>query len=95
MGLQYKIHYKKGIHNGATDALSRKPGHDSSLYSVTTVQPIWLASVQASYVSDALAQDLLRQLALNPQSNASYTLEQGILRYKGKIWVWSVPSLQM
>lgn len=56
MGLQFKVQYKKGIHNEDGDALSRKLVQDSQLFSVTTVQPMWLSSVLASYVSDPKSQ---------------------------------------
>jgi hypothetical protein len=35
MGLQYRVMYKKGIHNGAADALSRKPTGSSPLMTIT------------------------------------------------------------
>jgi hypothetical protein len=60
MGLQYKVQYKKGIHNGAADALSRIPSAASPLFAIATVQPSWLSSVIASYTTNACAQQLLQ-----------------------------------
>jgi hypothetical protein len=94
MGLQYKVVYKKGILNGAADALARKPTHSSQIMAVTTVQPVWLASVQASYIADPHAQQLLQRLAVAPLSDDHYTLDHGILRYQGRIWVGNNEQLQ-
>jgi hypothetical protein len=94
MGLQYKILYKKGILNGAADALSRKPPDSSQLMTVTTVQPTWLAAVQASYDEDTHAQNLLQKLAVAPLADENYTLDHGILRYKGRILVVNDEQLQ-
>jgi hypothetical protein len=94
MGLQYKVVYKKGIHNGAADALSRKAPASSQVLAISTVQPAWLTSVQASYVDDPQAQQLLQQLAVDPSSVQHYTLRQGILRYQGHIWVGNDITLQ-
>jgi hypothetical protein len=94
MGLQYKVQYKKGIHNGAADALSRRPNSDSQLFSVTTIQPSWLSKVQASYSSDATAQKILQKLAVDPELDEHYTLKHGILRHKGRIWVGNDLVLQ-
>jgi transposase InsO family protein len=94
MGLQYKVMYKKGIHNGAADALSRKPTRSSPLMYVTTVQPVWLESVRASYEDDAVAQHLLQKLAVEPATEGDYKLDHGILRYQGRIWVGQDEQLQ-
>lgn len=94
MGLQFKVVYKKGIHNGADDALSRKPPHSSHVFAVSTVQPTWLTAVQASYVEDDFAQSTLQKLALDPKAVEHYTLSNGILRYQGRIWVGNDLSLQ-
>lgn len=95
MGLQFKVVYKKGINNGAADALSRKPPSSSELFSVSTVHPAWLASVQSTYPCDEFAHRLLQQLAVDASSHANYTLNSGILRYKGRIWVGNGNSLQL
>lgn len=94
MGLQYKVVYKKGILNGVVDALSRKPPHSSQLMAVATVQPTWLTSVQASYVADDQAQQLLQKLAIDPLSDEHYTLDHGILCYQGRIRVGNDSTLQ-
>jgi hypothetical protein len=44
LGLQYKIIYKKGVDNGAADALSRCQPTDK-LFSVSTVTPVWLTQL--------------------------------------------------
>jgi hypothetical protein len=49
MGLQFKVVYKKGIINGAADALSRKPMHASEIFSISTVQLVWLEQVCDNY----------------------------------------------
>lgn len=94
MGLQYTVQYKQGNHNGATDALSRKPPASSQLFSVTTLQPVWLSSVVDSYTTDEHAQKLLQKLSLDPLDDDNYKLDHGILRHKGRIWVGDDVSLQ-
>lgn len=91
MGLQFKVVYKKGINNGAADALSRKPPHSSQAMAVSTIQPAWLSDVQASYSCDDLAQTLLQKLAICPSSVEHYTLSSGV--HKGRIWVGNDASL--
>jgi len=85
MGLQYKVVYKKGILNGAADALSRKLNPDSQVFSVSTVQPVWLDKVVSSYAEDKSAQSLIQKLALDPHAVADFSLQHGLLRYKGRI----------
>lgn len=48
MGLQYHVVYKKGIHNGAADSLSRRPFDVDQVFPVTEVQPAWLDQVTKS-----------------------------------------------
>jgi hypothetical protein len=87
MGLQYRVQYKQGINNGAADALSRKPPDSSQVFAISTVQPAWVAAVIASYTTDDHAQQILRKLAVDSGAVAHFTLVQGVLRYKNRIWV--------
>jgi hypothetical protein len=49
LGLQYKILYKKGIENGAADALSRRPHESSELYHISSSSPQWLSEIMDGY----------------------------------------------
>jgi hypothetical protein len=94
MGLQYIVQYKKGVHNGAADALSRKPPHSSQIFAITTMQSAWLASVEASYQVDDHAQQLVQKLALYSTADDKFTLNHGILRCNGRIWVGNDHALR-
>lgn len=93
-GLQYKISYKKGTENGAADALSRRPHMELTAISVSQCTPAWLQQVEASYLGDAQAKELLTKLAVTPHYKEHFTLNSGIIRYKGKIWIGSNKELQ-
>ena len=91
LGLQYQVIYKQGSENRVTDALSRVVS--SELQAITTVRPQWLTLIADSYTADPAALALLSSLAVTPDSKPHFTLKEGIIRYKGRIWVGVVPSL--
>ncbi|WVZ64260.1 hypothetical protein U9M48_013810 [Paspalum notatum var. saurae] len=93
MGLKFKIVYNKGKDNVAADALSRKH-HWMTLQAVSTVQPAWLQEVLNSYTTDGKAQILLSQLAVTTPNAEGYSLDQGLIKYKGKIWIGHNSALQ-
>ena len=92
IGLQYRIVYRKGVDNGAADALSRCPSAHLAVISVC--QPQWLEAMVESYSHDARAQELLAKLAVAPDSITYFALRDGLLRYKCHIWVGADPELQ-
>ena len=93
MGLQFKIVYKKGKDNLAADALSRV-AHLHTLQAVSMVRPDWLQEVLHSYTTDSRAQKLLTQLAIQSPDMAGYSLDNGIIRYKNKLWIAQNSALQ-
>lgn len=78
--------YKKGTDNRAADALSRRH-HDPKLYAISIIQPKWLEEVIASYQLDSSATEMLSALAINPNVVPNFTLKDGLLRYKSRIWI--------
>lgn len=89
LGLNYHIVHKKGQENKVADALSRTNHaefHD--LAAVSIVQPMWKLDLQTAYKNDPRACQLLQELTLQFPSGP-YTLKDGIIYYKSKIWVGS------
>lgn len=92
MGLNYKIIYKKGVDNRVADALSRvSPVDTYDIYAAMVVKPLWLQNIQDSYV-DPQPTKLLAELAVSsPQG--FYSLQDGLIRYKKRLWVGADKSL--
>jgi len=93
MGLQFKVVYRKGKENSAADALSRV-GHMMAIQAVSSVQPQWIHEVTNSYATDKEAQSLLARLTLVSPDAHGFALENGIIRYHGKIWVGHNSAIQ-
>ena len=93
-GLQYKVVYKPGTSNSAADALSRHPNPPSQLQALSISTPIWLADVSAGYAFDSESSKLLQELSINTQSHPPFTLQNGVIRYSGRIWVGNNHQLQ-
>lgn len=92
MVLQYRIVYRKGAENGAADALSRAP--TSQLAAVSVCQPQWVDEVISSYEGDDHAKELLTKLSIDSAAVPNFTLRDGLLRYKSRIWVGQNIQLQ-
>jgi hypothetical protein len=92
LGLHYRIQYKKGTDNTAADALSRRPHPTGDLYSLLVASPAWFQEVIDGYSSDPHAMKLLSALALSDQLH--YTLKDGVIRYKKRIWLGNNSQLQ-
>lgn len=68
------------------DGLSRREGQ-SELSQITILQPAWVLELIESYVGDEMAQQGIAECTLEPQGVSFYYYSDGILRYKGKLYV--------
>jgi hypothetical protein len=93
MDLKFKILYKKGKENVAADALSRV-ANVMALQSVSEVQPLWVQEILNSYTTDSKAQQLLIQLVVHIPNEDGFSLEQGLIRYNGRIWLGENSAVQ-
>jgi hypothetical protein len=93
LGFNYRVVYKKGVEDSATDALSTDPAPPSQIMVVSTATPQWLTSITDTYDDDAKAKELLEQQAITNGPVGPFTLQQGVIRYKGRIWLANNPSL--
>jgi hypothetical protein len=87
LSLQFTIKYKKGATNCVANALSRRRAPDASLCAISQLQPAWLSDVIASYDSDQQAKELLTRLSLQDATLEHFTLRDGVIRYKNRIWL--------
>lgn len=94
LGLQYKICYRKGHDNKAADALSRlPPTAGQEVIAMSHVQPVWLQQLADGYLLHPETKKLLAALSLKSPID-DYSLKDGIIRYKSRIWVAHNPTAQ-
>lgn len=94
LGLQFRIRYKKkGSDNRVADALSRHPDPSASLLAISHLQPVWLNEIVDLNLKYPEAQELLQRLATQSVQDEHYTLRDGLIRYKGRLWLPSDQEL--
>ena len=65
-----------------------------AVQAVSTVQPTWIQEVLNSYATNPQAKQLLSRLAVSSPDEAGYSLEQGLIKHKGNIWICQNSALQ-
>jgi hypothetical protein len=105
LDLNNKIIYKKGVENKVVDALARRGSVDAVSDQIVGVagaeylaMSVWqsqcLMQVLASYEHDDYTRDVLAKLAIDGVAVQHFSMHQGLLRYKSKIWVGCDVQLQ-
>ncbi|KAJ8629802.1 hypothetical protein MRB53_023125 [Persea americana] len=84
LGYDYEILYRKGKDNSATDALSRIQQH-SELMALSTPLFTSMPDILNECSKDDHLTKIAEQLLLDPSSIPHYSMQNGILRYKGRI----------
>ena len=72
--------------NQAADALSRKH-EQAELNAISTGIPKWTVDLIAGYQDDLVATQLITELSVTQSPKGKYTLQDGLLRYKGRVYV--------
>lgn len=70
------------------------PGLAIYLLLMLALQPRWLQEVVNSYVTDPEAQKKLTELAVSSPDEHGYTLNAGIIRFRGRVWIGANSALQ-
>lgn len=95
LGLRYKICYKKGLENGAADALSRRQSDGlEEVSAISICLPDWLQELIDGYQSDSEAQKLLQALSVSGAGPSNFEVQNGILYFKHRIWIGHNKLLQ-
>ena len=107
LGYVFVVEYKKGKDNLVADALSRKTNfddcssdgvsevHEGVLCMVSFPSPTWLTDLKASYGSDQQVQDIFQAFQLGRQVPKGYSVQNGLLLYKGKLYLGSFDALKV
>jgi hypothetical protein len=93
MCYNYKIEYKKGKENKAADALSRRP-QEIQLLPMSAAVPLWITNVLSSYANDPKCKELEEQLRVKQDAIPNFTLTNGIIKYKNRIYVGTSSDLR-
>jgi transposase InsO family protein len=94
LGMQYKVVYKLGTENRVADALSRREHDSIQCSSLSVATPQWCQAVLDGYLLDDATQQLLTKLTVDATSVPNFSLQDGLLRFKGRVWIGNNATVQ-
>lgn len=86
--------YKRGVDNSVADALSRRSHATELISSISVVTHQWSADIIAGYKDDQYTSDLLVKLATDSTSVPHFSIHDGLLKYKNRVWIGNNAILQ-
>ena len=60
---------------------------NSSLFLISFPNPTWIEELKASYQEDAKVQQILQSIVGSSEATGKFSLQNGLLLYKGKIYL--------
>ena len=88
LGFDYEILYTPGRTNKVVDALSRRYETCESVYQgVSFCQPLLLQQLQEFYASHEVGKLLLTKFDNNQEQNRHFSVQQGLLYFKGRLFI--------
>lgn len=82
------IQYKAGHSNRAADALLRKDhAEGAEIAAISVCKPAWLDAIRRSYQQDEAVQQRMTRMAVDPKCEPEFTLQDGVLLFRGRVWI--------
>lgn len=85
MGYNFEIHYRPGATNRVADAFSREYVHQAELGTMISACGILWPKIQHYISKDSYIQQICKDIETGVTVPKGYSLEHGVLRYKGRI----------
>ena len=95
VGFDFDIEYKPGTFNGPVDALSRIDRTSwHSLFTESRPQPILWDAIRKAYESHPDTLQLLEKVNNDPGDHPNFSVRNGILFFKNRVWIPADSALQ-
>lgn len=86
----YRVEYKKGKENVATNAIFRKYSMsqegEGNCYTIVVIVPEWVEDVKGSYVNNPQYEIMVVAGQMQGGVDNRHTLKSGLIKYKGRIY---------